>query len=190
MVFLRPAQLKRSSMDFCLVLSAPWLLLLLLLPWAFGIFTGEPLMLTNTLVLLTDLFMGGFCPMEAAGLTEGKALENPLVRLSERTGELRLLAGDEGVRGFLGEEMELDEDVFTAGTGGLIDGEEDVGDFPPSRKPLPLNGIMFLISCNPEPVVVLEGVPVAEGFFSEVFPSFFPSFFPFFPYPSGSLTLV
>lgn len=187
MDFLKPALLKRSSMDFCLVLSAPWLLPLLLLPpWGFGIFTGEPLMLTNTFVLLTDLFMGGFCPMEAAGLMEGKVLEIPLVGLSERTGELRLLAGDEGVKSFVGEEMELDEDVFTAGTGGLL----DVEDFPPSRKPLPLNGIMFLISCNPEPVVVLEGFPVAEGFFSEVFPSFFPSFFPFFPYPSGSLTLV
>lgn len=147
MDFLRPALLKRSSMDFCLILSAPWLLLLLLLLWGFGILTGEPLMLTNTLVLLTDLFMGGFRRMEAAGVMEGKVLEIPLVGLS---GELRLLAG--GLKSFPGEEMELDEDVFTAGTGGLFDGEEDVEGLPPSRKPLPLNGIMFLISCNPEAV--------------------------------------
>lgn len=146
MDFLRPVLLKRPSMDFCLILSAPWLLLRVL--WGFGSLTGDPLTLTNTLVLLTDLFMGGFCPPEATGLIEGKVLEIPEVgrfRL-EPTGVLRPLAGDEGVRGFLGEEMELDGAVFPAGTGGLLNSEEDVVDFPPSEKPLPLNGMMFLIS--------------------------------------------
>lgn len=90
-------------MDFCLILSASWLRLLLL--WGLGILTGEPLMLTKTLVLLTDLFIGGFSPVEVDGLMEGEAPEIPLV-LSRpgRTGEVRLLAGDEGVKSFFGEE--------------------------------------------------------------------------------------
>lgn len=173
--------LKSSSMDFCLILSVSWLLLLLLLR-GLEILTGEPLMLTNALVLPTDLFMGGFCPVEVPGLMEGKELEIPLLSRLGRTGELRLLAGDEGVKSFFGEE----------GTTGVRDGEDDTEDcdFPPSRKPLPLNGIIFLMSCNPEPIVVLEGFPFSEVFFSEVFPSFLPSFLPFLPYPSGSLTLV
>ncbi len=98
-------------MDFCLILLASWL------PWGLGILTGEPLMLTKTLVLLTDLFTGGFCPAEVAGLTEGKPI--PLLSRPERTGELRLLAGDEGVKSFFGEETGLDEDVFAKGTTGL-----------------------------------------------------------------------
>lgn len=126
-------------MDLCLILFASWLLPLRDLE----ILTGEPLMLTKTFVLLTDLFTGGFCPVEVAGLMEGKVLEVPLLSRPERTGELRLLAG---------EKRRLDEGVFTAGNG-VSDGEEDVEDcdFPPSRKPLPLNGIMFLMSCDPEP---------------------------------------
>lgn len=110
-------------------------------------------MLTKTLVLLTDLFIGGFCPVEAAGLMKEEALEIPVFCRPERTGEVRGLAGDDGVKSFVGGEMELGEGVLTTGTGGLWDGEEDVEDcdFPPSRKPLPLNGIMFLISCDPEP---------------------------------------
>lgn len=53
---------------------------------------------------------------------------------------------------FFGEEMGLDEVVFATGTTGWRDGEEEVEDcdFPPSRKPLPLNGIMFRMSCDPE----------------------------------------
>lgn len=139
-------------------------------------------MLTKTLVLPTDLFTGGFCPVEVAGLMEGKMPELPLFSRPERTGELRLLAGGEGV------EAELDEAVLTKGTTGVLDGEEDVEDceFPPSWKPLPLNGIMFLMSCDPEPLVVVEGFPFPGAFFSELFPSFLP----FLPYPSGSLTLV
>ena len=72
-------------------------------------------MLTKALVLLTDLFIGGFSVVEEAGLVEGKAPEIPLVmsRMG-RTGEVRLLAGDEGVKSFFGEE----------GT----NGEEDVED--------------------------------------------------------------
>lgn len=61
-------------MDLCLIFFASWLLPLQDL----GILTGEPLMLTKTLVLLTDLFTGGFCPVEVAGLMEGKVLEVPL----------------------------------------------------------------------------------------------------------------
>lgn len=78
--------------------------------------TGEPLMLTKTLVLLTDLFTGGFCPVEDPGLMEGKELEIPLLSGKERTGEPRLLAGDDGVNSFFGEESGLDEDVVTEGT--------------------------------------------------------------------------
>lgn len=152
--FLRSVLPKRSWMDLCLILSDPWLLLLLLL-WGLGILTGEPLMLTKIRVLLIDLFTGGFCQVEVVGLLEGKPLEIPLVGLSRPgcTGEVTLLVGDEGVKGFFGEEMGLEKDVFTTGTSGLWDGEEDVEDwdFPPSRKPLPLNGIMFLISCDPDP---------------------------------------
>lgn len=55
------------------------------------------------------------------------------------------MAGDEAVQGFFGEETGLDEDVVTTGTSGLDEGCE----LPPSRKPLPLNGIMFLMSCDP-----------------------------------------
>lgn len=120
--FLRLVLLKRSSMDFCLSLSSPWLRLLL---WDLGLFTGEPLMLTKTLVLLTDFFTGSFFPMEVAGLMEGKVLEVPLVLL-ERTGEERLLGGDEGVKNFFGEGTGLDNGAFTEGSGGLGDGEEDV----------------------------------------------------------------
>lgn len=66
--------------------------------------------------------------MEIPGLMEGKELEIPLLPRLGRTGELRLLAGDEGVKNFFGEE----------GTIGVRDGEDDVEgcDFPPSRKPL------------------------------------------------------
>lgn len=91
--------LKSSSMDFCFILSASWLLL-----WGLWILTGEPLMLTKALVLLTDLFIGGFCPIEVAGLMEGKALEIPLLSRLGRIGELRLLAGDGGATSFFGEE--------------------------------------------------------------------------------------
>lgn len=141
--FLTPMLLKRSSIDFCFIFSAPWLLLLL----GLGILTGEPPMLTKTFVLLTDLFIGGFGPPEAAGLMEGKPLESPELLRPGRTGEVRVLAGGEGVRSFLGGE------TGRAGTGGLGDAEDAVEDwdFPPSRKPLPLKGIMFLISCDPEP---------------------------------------
>lgn len=75
--FLKLVLLKRSSMDLCLILFASWLPLLL--PWGLDNLTGEPLMLTKTLVLLTDLFVGGFSPVEVAGLMEGKAPESPLL---------------------------------------------------------------------------------------------------------------
>lgn len=87
-------------------------------------------MLTKTLVLPTDrfTFLGGNPP----------ELARP-----GRTGEGRVFSGGDGVRSFLGGE------TGRAGTGGLgIGGEVDVvdWDFPPSRKPLPLKGMMFLIS--------------------------------------------
>lgn len=78
--FLRLVLLKRSSMDFCLILFASCLPLL---PWGLGILTGEPLMLIKALVLPTDLFTGGFCPVEVAGLMEGNELEIPLLARPE-----------------------------------------------------------------------------------------------------------
>lgn len=60
-------------MDLCLILFASWLLLP---PWGLWILTGEPLMLTKTFVLLTDLLIGGLSPVKVAGLTEGKELES------------------------------------------------------------------------------------------------------------------
>lgn len=161
--------MKSSPMDFCLSGSAPRPPL-----WGLGILTGEPLMLTKALMLATDLFTGRFSPAEVP--------QSPLPSRPERTGEPRLLAGDGGAKSLFGE----------GGTAGVRDGEEGVGgwDFPPSRKPLPLNGIVFLMSCDPEPAVALGGFSFSEDFFSEVFPFFLPSFLPFLPYPSGSLTLV
>jgi len=122
--------MKSSPMDFCLSGSAPRPPL-----WGLGILTGEPLMLTKALMLATDLFTGRFSPAEVP--------ESPLPLRPERTGEPRLLAGDGGAKSLFGE----------GGTAGVRDGEEGVGgwDFPPSRKPLPLNGIVFLTSCDPEP---------------------------------------
>lgn len=89
--FLRFELLKSSSIDLCLPFSAP-----------LEILTGEPLTLTKTLVLLTDFFILGFCPEGFPGLTGGEAPEMRLVWWSgpERTGEARLLGGDEGVRTF------------------------------------------------------------------------------------------
>lgn len=103
-------------MDFCLILSAPWLPLPL---WGLLIFTGEPLMLTKALVLLTDLLTGGFFPTKEAGLVEGRELEAVLAASfnPERTGEERFLAGDEGVKNFSRGETGLGKGVFTAGTG-------------------------------------------------------------------------
>lgn len=100
-------------------------------------------MLTKALVLPTDLLTGGFFPVEVAGLMEVKALECPLLFGLKRAGESRLLAGDEGVKSFFGEE----------GSAAVGDGEEDMDDWdcPPRRKPLPVNGIMFLMSCDAEP---------------------------------------
>lgn len=93
--------LKRSLMDFCLTLSTPLLLL------GLKTLTGEPLMLTNARVLPTDLFTGGFGPVEVAGLIEGKELEIPLLGLPwlAHTGEFWLLSGD-GVKSLLGDETE------------------------------------------------------------------------------------
>lgn len=94
-------------------------------------------MLTKTLVLLIDRLAGGFCP--APGLTVGKALEKALVSSPDRTGKLGLLAGDKGVIVFCGEDIDA---------GRWSDGEEDIEDWDlsPRRKPLPRNGMRFLIS--------------------------------------------
>lgn len=78
-----------------------------LLLLGFVILTGEPLMFTKALVLLTDRFIGGFGPVEAAGLPEGGGLEIALLSKPKRTGEVKLFAGEEGVRGVFGEEMGL-----------------------------------------------------------------------------------
>lgn len=148
--FLKLALLNKSSIDLCLIFLASWPPLLLLL--GLWILTGEPLMLTKTFVLLTDLFIGGFSPVRLEGLTEGRALVIFWSFRAERTGDLGVLAGDEGVNRFFGEETILEDDVFPKGPAGLFDGEEEVGvcDLPPSIKPLPLNGMMFRMSCDPE----------------------------------------
>lgn len=100
-------KLNNSSMDLCLIFFAS---LQLLLSLDLGILTGEPLMLTKTLVLLTDLFIGG--------LTEETMLEIALLGRPEGNGELRDSAGGEGVERFLGDEMWLDEEVVvTAAVG-------------------------------------------------------------------------
>lgn len=92
-------------------------------PRGLGILTGEPPMLTNTLEFPTDFFTGGLGPETVADRASGG---------SERTGERRALGGD----------------------GGLVrEGGEDAEDceVPPRTKPLPLNGIIFRMSCDPEP---------------------------------------
>lgn len=80
-------------------------------------------MLTKNLVLPTDLFIGGFSPVEVEGLVEGKAAESRSVGSStlERSGEVRLLIGEPSPPGggALGEDMGLETDVFTTGTTGL-----------------------------------------------------------------------
>lgn len=109
-----------------------------------GIFTGEPLILTKASQLPTDLLTGGFSPETVVGLF---ALSVKL----ERTGEPRILVEDEGTSSFLGKEMVLDEQVLA--TGDNREGGEEAQDWesPPSTKPLPLKGIIFRMSCNPEP---------------------------------------
>lgn len=135
--FLKP---NKSSIDFCRAFVASLSLALLRDLW---IFTGEPLMLTKTLVLATDFF---------TDLPEAAALRFPLSSRLERTGEPRALFGDEGVNSFLGEKTELGDEVLATGATCLWEAGEEVEDceFPPSTKPLPLNGIRFLLSCNPE----------------------------------------
>lgn len=82
---------KRSSIDFCVILLRS------LLRCDLGILTGEPLTLTKTLVLLTDLFIGDFFPVEvAAGLTAGE--------FPGKFNPARFLARDDGVKTFLGRE--------------------------------------------------------------------------------------
>lgn len=85
-------------------------------------------MLTKTRVLLTDLLMGGFCPLETSDLMDGKALDIPLARLSwsERKGEKGVLAEDAEERtGFLGDEVGREEDDFTTGLS-TSSGEDNV----------------------------------------------------------------
>lgn len=123
--------LNKSSMDLCLTFLTSWLPLWLVGLW---ILTGEPLMLTKTFVLLTDLFMGAFDPMWPGGLAEGRLLGLVLSFRAERTGrELGVLACDEGGKSVLGEEATPEGDAL-----------------PPSTNPLPLNGMMFRMSCDPE----------------------------------------
>lgn len=97
------ALLNNSSMDLCLTFLTSWppLLLRLVGLW---ILTGEPLMLTKTFVLLTDLFTGAFSPLRPAGLADGRLLGFVLLFRAERTGrELGVLACDEGGNSVLGE---------------------------------------------------------------------------------------
>lgn len=132
------APLSKSSMDLCLTFLTSWLLLLPLRLVGLWILTGEPLMLTKTFVLLMDLFMGAFGPVGPGGLVEGRLLGFVLTFRAERTGrELGVLACDEGGNSVLGEEATPEGDtLFTCD--------------PPSTNPLPLNGMMFRMSCDPE----------------------------------------
>lgn len=77
--------LNKSSMDFCLTVLLP------LRPVGLWIRTGEPLMLTKTFVLLTDLFVGAFGPVRPGGLADGRLLGFVLPFRAERT------EGEEGV---------------------------------------------------------------------------------------------
>lgn len=64
--------------------------------------TGEPLIFTKALVLLTDRFIGGFGP---------GGLETALLIEPVETGGERFLTG-EGVRGFFGEKTGLGDVTF------------------------------------------------------------------------------
>lgn len=48
--------------------------------------------------------------------------------------------------------MALDDEVLATGVTCFCEAGEEAEDceFPPSTKPLPLNGIIFRMSCNPE----------------------------------------
>lgn len=92
-------------------------------------------MLTNALVFPTDLFTGGFPLAALAGLKEGGLFE--IERLWSDKPEPAE------------EETELDG-ARTGGDGG-VEEVEKVWDFPPRRKPFPLNGMTFLMSWDPEP---------------------------------------
>lgn len=87
-------------------------------------------MLTNALLFPTDLFTGGFPPVALTGLKEGGMFEIESLRSDKPE--------------TAGEETELDG-ARTDGDGG-VEEVEVVWDFPPRRKPFPLNGMMFLMS--------------------------------------------
>ena len=116
-------------------------------PLGLGILTGEPLTLTKTLVLPTERFVGGLFPL---GLFRGKVPELflPIESRKASVGEPRLVrdGGEKG--GLLGEETGLGKVFFHTGSGDFGVAE---GCAPPRRTPFPLNGIMFLMSCDPEP---------------------------------------
>ena len=107
-----------------------------------GTLTGEPLMLTKYLVLPTERFVGG--------LFRGKVPEMFLPRESRKAsvGEPSLFRGGGENGGRLGEETGLGKGLFQTGSGDF--GEEEGCD-PPRSTPFPLNGIMSLMSCDPEP---------------------------------------
>ena len=145
---------KSSFTDFCLAFKmCPPVVRCLTDPSAtlpllgLGILTGDPLMLTKYFVLATERFVGGLFP---PGLVRGKAPElfSPRESRKASVGEPRLVrdGGENGGR--LGEETVLGKGLFQTGLG---DFEEAEGCDPPRTTPFPLNGIMFLMSCDPEP---------------------------------------
>lgn len=160
-------------MDLCLIFLTSWPPLPGL--W---ILTGEPLMLTKTPVLPTDLLTGPFGPARLGGLTGGGAFGMfPSFRAMRTGREPGVLAWDEGGK--------AEGDTFPTGL--------FTCDRPPSTNPLPLNGMMFRMSCDPETeetVDALAGFPFCAALLSVALPSFLAFFLPFVPYPSGSLTLV
>lgn len=144
--------LKRSFTDLCVAASMnSWVRLAepCLLPvaalLALGIRTGEPLMLTKTLVLLIDLLTVCLGPLVTPEI-EGGATRLPFLSgLSN--------PGFRGERGPLalgwagGEKRRFDLGWLRLWSGGgFLEEEEEEEEDPPSRNPLPLKGMMFLMS--------------------------------------------
>lgn len=136
-------------------------------------------MLTKYLLLPTDRFLGAvFPPSRIRGKAPG--LFWPEESRQARVGEPRLFWDGGEKRGLLGEETGLGKGLFKAGSGGLWEAEDCDAD-PPRRKPFPLNGMRFLMSCDPElAVVVLEGFVFTTGFFPSVLLSLLDSALAFF----------
>lgn len=100
-------------------------------------------MLTKTLVLLMDLLTEPLGLVRLGVLMEGRAFGIVLSFRAGRTeGELGVLARDGGGNRVFREEPLAE--------GGALPSVLVAWDFPPRRNPLPLNGMTFRMSCDPE----------------------------------------